>query len=488
MGSLATTFALKMRALPTRTLPRVFTWSNLTWENSWRTSTLERNWDAAWVFIKFTPKNQRDWQHAHLHYVNGTNDGHVGPARARIRTANNSYGTTNRGIGVFIYRDADGFGPVNFQNVQLRWDYASNGVGAADVVEISVHAIEMVYVRRGSFQVGDGLEDRGQFEAGNSGLPFTITSENALTLGGTSISNLSNNNNMGMIENDDFNYVTTRTLPAAFPKGYNAFYCMKYEVSAGDYAEFVSMLDIDIFSDRNCNSLCGTSIFVPFDRPLFFPGDGVVKAQRPWQAMYCATWGDVAAYLDWVGLRPLSELEFEKAARGMEEPIAGEYAWGNTFWADLFDYVLGGEGPNEIIVGGMYENTGHADAIRDNIATGVQPEVTLRCGIFAASAVNKTRQETGASYWGIMEMTGNAMEYVISVGTSNSRDFSGLHGDGELTASTDASVSLLGDWAFLNADGIGYKVAMTSDRRNANVGYADRSRPWFGIRGCRTAP
>jgi hypothetical protein len=92
---------------------------DLTWENSWRTSTYESNWDAAWVFIKFTPKDERAWEHASLHYVNGTNDGHVVPTGATYVTGPDN--SRSYGVGVFIYRDSDGFGPVDYQNVQLRW-------------------------------------------------------------------------------------------------------------------------------------------------------------------------------------------------------------------------------------------------------------------------------------------------------------------------------------------------------------------------------
>ena len=31
-------------------------------------------------------------------------------------------------------------------------------------------------------------------------------------------------------------------LTAAFPKGYGAFYCMKYELSEGEYAAFLDQL------------------------------------------------------------------------------------------------------------------------------------------------------------------------------------------------------------------------------------------------------
>ena len=50
---------------------------DLSWSNSWRTSTYESNWDAAWVFIKYTIKNQQAWSHGVLNYVDGTNDGHI---------------------------------------------------------------------------------------------------------------------------------------------------------------------------------------------------------------------------------------------------------------------------------------------------------------------------------------------------------------------------------------------------------------------------
>lgn len=118
---------------------------DLSWENSWRISVGPANYDAAWVFIKF--RNGANWSHASLNYVDGSNDGHAAPIGATINT-------TSDGVGVFIYRDADGSGNVNWQNIQLRWNYGTNNVDDDDLVDVQVFAIEMVYVPDGSFQLG----------------------------------------------------------------------------------------------------------------------------------------------------------------------------------------------------------------------------------------------------------------------------------------------------------------------------------------------
>lgn len=48
--------------------------------------------------------------------------------------------------------------------------------------------------------------------------------------------------------------------------------------------------------------------------------------------------------------------------------------------------------------------------------TNGSPSGPKRCGIFAASALLNNREETGGSYYGIMELTGNVYERAITVG------------------------------------------------------------------------
>lgn len=451
---------------------------DVSWSNSWRTSTYESNWDAAWVFIKYTLKNQQEWDHAYLHYVDGTNDGHIAPGGCTINTSNNSYGDLDRGIGVFIYRSSDGIGDVSYQNIQLRWDYGENGLADDDVVEISVNAIEMVYIPEGQFYVGDGQGDFGQFEAGDTGDPFLITSEGSLTLGGTNSNNLSNNNAINMLNDDDFDYATTQTLPADFPKGFQAFYTMKYEASQEQYAEFLRRLTSTQRSPRSGpHYVNAVNVFPITD------GTHWAIADFAWRAMHYTSWLDMATYLDWAGLRPISELEFEKACRGPQDAVLNELAWGNNSWyiTELYTFA-NNNSPSETIIGGLGVGAGNANS--NSIYSGSATPV--RCGIFAASAVNKTRQETGATYYGLMEMSGNCYELMISLGNSQTRDFSGRHGDGTITSSGNASFTLLTDWAFASATGVGYRSSEISTRYGANYNNADREL-WHGIRGVRTA-
>ncbi len=487
----------------------VFIEFDISWENSWRTSAVPQNYDAAWVFVKFSVAGG-EWQHATLYQT-----GHIAPPGSVITVSPDS-------VGVFIYRDVNGFGTVDWKNAGLRWHYGANNVADDAEVQIKVFAIEMVYVPQGPFWVGDGAADCRYHRGDSTLLPFRITSEDAIQVGNDS-TRLSATCWMGF-----------SSVSEQYPKGYDAFYCMKYEISNEQYAEFLNTLNRTQQNTRTQTDISGTSVSAIYvmpwtsqyamayrnsircdtDLPPAGPvnfycdadGDGI---QEPGDAQDVACcyihWMDLAAYLDWAGLRPLTELEYEKACRGPNYPVANEYAWGNTNIHGS-QYSLSQSGfPDEAITG-LPTYTG-------NCAYESTVTAQLRCGIFAASSVNHTRQETGATYYGIMEMSGNLMEMLVSCGSNASESFTGIHGDGILDSDGCANedywpgingnndggalnTAYMGSVGVTGAGGSGHrggnwttipKLSEISDRNGAVVVIFMRLYH-YGGRGCRIAP
>jgi hypothetical protein len=97
---------------------------DLSWENSWRTSSTPNNWDAAWVFVKYKKTGSSDWNHATL---DTTPNNHTAPSGSTITPSND-------GKGMFIYRSSDGSGSNNWTGVGLRWNYGTDGLADSDTV------------------------------------------------------------------------------------------------------------------------------------------------------------------------------------------------------------------------------------------------------------------------------------------------------------------------------------------------------------------
>jgi formylglycine-generating enzyme required for sulfatase activity len=81
----------------------------------------------------------------------------------------------------------------------------------------------------------------------------------------------------------------------------------------------------------------------------------------------------------------------------------------------------------------------------------------VRVGIFAANGLNSGRVSAGASYWGIMELSGNVWERTVTIGKATGRAFTGTHGDGLLTNSGDA------DAATWPAEGLNFRGGSWDD-------------------------
>jgi formylglycine-generating enzyme required for sulfatase activity len=500
---------------------------DLSWKNSWRVPLTSgiNNWDAAWVFVKWrvpvSVGGDGLWKHVRLN-----NSGHTAGTGMTVETGLLTPGTTydattNPALGVFIYRSEPGRGDINLTGVQLVWDYSAAGLSETALLEVQVFAIEMVYVPQGSFFVGSGgTEESGSFTDGawTSGatIPFQITSENALSIAasagdlrGTSSSGNSTIGGAG-------------TLPAAYPKGFKAFYSMKYSISQQQYVDFLNTLTRVQQEARFASTTVGNFMHsgatqtTPADRNgvklMEDPGGSTPRVfgcdlnnnntageanDGQWIAINFISWMDGAAYMDWAGLRPMTELEFEKAARGFAAPVANEYAWGTASIANAA-YTLSNPGEANESIATNYNTTGTAGNAIYSSTSQLTIDGPVRVGIFAANAGNTGRVTSGASYWGIMELSGNLWERPVTVGNNEGRAFTGLHGDGALSANGHANVTVwpgLVSGEITGATGSGFRgggwsvpvgYLRVSNRVIAALTSTGRSTS-SGFRGVRTA-
>jgi len=393
---------------------------DLSWENSWRNDlngagqAAPYNFDAAWVFVKFSTDGGTTWEHASLsanssdHGVSNDNG-----VPAKLRAASDRK-------GVFIFRANNGAGTNAWQGVQLRWIYSKDGLASiSSAVVAKVIGIEMVFIPSGNFFVGDlsAHPVNGQFEDGDSGKPFEITCEDEIKLGGGKKGSLGNHDAKGMASEDDFDGHDREELPDDFPKGHAAFYAMKYEITQGQYADFLNTLTSAQAARR---ALSGSGDYSAF-RGTISGGYPVYATSAPERACNFTSWMDGAAYADWAGLRPMTELEFEKTGRGDQSVVSGEFAWGNT----SITSQTGHNGTD-----GSGSETASPATANANFDSGINGPV--RAGIYAAAS-GGDRAQAGASYYGVMELSGNVFERVVTVGNSAGRKFDGTHGDGRLS-------------------------------------------------------
>ena len=427
---------------------------SLAWENSWRTSNNESNWDGAWVFIKFRKNASTDWQHATINLTGFT------PA------AGCTVSPSADGKGAFFYRASDGIGNVNFIGNALRWNYGSDGVLDNETVEVKVFAIEVVYIPQGPFYLGSGGTETYRYSEGSTNNPFLVSSNNTIVRG-TSAGNLNSNNG----------FEEPGNIPDAYPKGFNAFWIMKYEVSQQQYCDFLNLL-----------SLTQATVHIP---PSANPLSGThpnITAPRPEIAMTAMNWTDLAALCDWSGLRPMTELEFEKACRGSGiGAVADEYSWGNTS-ATLLSSVSNQGTASETV-------TTPANA---NACCDASYQNATRTGIFARPISDRIL--SGAGYFGVMNLSDNVSETCISTANAAGRSFDGsIHGDGSIASDGQTDIT---NWKLTSTvgpgDGYGLRGGnffnvltwgRVSDRTNSSWfwGSNDDRSEVIGLRMARTA-
>jgi formylglycine-generating enzyme required for sulfatase activity len=340
----------------------------------------------------------------------------------------------------------------------------------------------MVHIPESQFYAGDGVSSMALKQGSSDADPWQITSEAPIA-----VSNVASDGfyypGGGDPTGSDF------TIPERFPKGFRAFYLMRYEITQEQWRDFFNTLPTSSIArtNRDCTSASGknsdqlvtrNNISWPDVGSAVLPdqGDGATYCAVPMNYM---SWGDLAAYLDWAGLRPMTELEFEKAARGAVAPLASEFAWGSSSFSNASGVTYPGL-PSEVAA--------NAGANVNWLGGLLGP---LRSGSFAAlNYGGSSRIGSGGGFYGALELSGNLRERVVTIGNAQGRLFTGLHGDGELGTDGDANVE---HWPGLDALGTGFRggswndpsdYSRISDRQQAATS-DDQRAAHYGGRGAR---
>ncbi len=389
---------------------------DIAWNNSWRIDGLgaPNHWDAGWVFVKWRECGApvtTGWTHGLLNTTLGSHSfSSLEPTLSDGSAVGIDPAPNN--TGAMLRRNATGLFPAaGFTTVTL----ALTNFPAAGDYDIRVFGIEMVYVPQGPYVLGGTSESYALNR--NSG-PVVVTSEAPLNI----------------------NFYTSSynvTLGASYPKGYDAFYCMKYEISQGQYADFLNTLDATgqaALFPNNYNSYRHNINSGGTPPNMYF-------SDRPDRATNYLAWTDLLSYMDWACLRPMTELEYEKACRG-DGPYVGGYAWGTTDIVETLTLGAPEDGTEVNLTPGA-----NAHYISNNLLGGDGGTGPIRVGIFATSSTT-SRVATGATYYGIMEMSGNVWDQCVGVSSDPVfLNYDGQWGNGYLDANANADVP---NWPYAN--------------------------------------
>ncbi len=360
---------------------------NLKWSNAWKN---DKNHDAIWVFSKLRQKT------GEAKHISVAPDGHQVINTFKGQGSNLKVEVAKDRVGLFVFPSEDYRGDIEVTlRIQLNVaDFAGVNVRNSS---LDIFGVEMVMIPSGSFYLGS-------------------PNQNARQLGTFYDPNDSSN---GLIkvtsENDEFEVSSSGNLyynareyegdqkgkiPASYPKGVDSFYTMKYELLEGQYVHFLNSLPQPehrtIHEEKNYSGSIELN-------------EGTFSTDHPNRPCPFVSWNDATAYADWAGLRPMTEFEYTKAARGTEVPKGIDYPWG----VDAKEHIqrLPDEAGNLVMLNGWDES-----ALSD-----------------------ETKKYFGASYYWVMDLSGSLWERVITVGHENGRNFTGTHGDGMVSEQGNAT-------------------------------------------------
>lgn len=368
----------------------------LSWKNSWHNS---RNYDAAWIFMKYAAPVYRQSGYRHARVMDKGHNllyNHISKSPSPV------FEVPQDRTGVFVYPSSAYRGNIIWTiEVALDTTILNDQTFNSNERLIDVFGIEMVHIPEGAFTLGDpdtsAYNNYAFYKSNENGRPaglWTITSELQPIEIGPDQGKLYYHSRQAIYQGDQIG-----VIPGSFPKGYQAFYIMKYETSQGQYAQFLNSISSTATQSRVNFGGKGYDQY----RGTLKSENGKYVASSPTRPCNYFSWDDACAYADWAGLRPVSELEFEKACRGTSKPINHEYPWNSNNKNKLMR-VVNSEG-----------------------------DLVWLQGISEADLTDNNREYYGASFYWVMDLAGSLWERCITIGDSTGRSFQGTHGDGVLS-------------------------------------------------------
>lgn len=403
---------------PTDTTTQTFVYLTVTWQNAWRNKT---NHDAAWIFFKLRNQNAgRSYRPCKVKLA-----GHEFVHNYEKNGCSPSFFIPAHQGGIVVYPATPVRGRVSWR-IKIALDLSEvKGIDFDNVVFGNAYALEMVNVPEGPYFLGDSdvrlQKNASAFFQYDTKKRLPIKSEKELIIGSSPGALSYENSNMPEYRGD-----LTGPVPETFPKGFQGFYVMKYELTSGQYTDFLNALSNQPSAFR---ANFGAKEFAIGRGTVSIEGNTYVCGSPNRPANY-VSWDDGCAFADWAGLRPLTELEFEKAARGPHNGVAGDFAWGTSSFSKVSRFY------------------------------NQQGELILHPALSEQEINEATLDLYGASFYWVMDLCGSLWERTVTIGSAKGRSFKGTHGDGLLDAFGNATNE---DWPNEQSGGFGYRGGGTYD-------------------------
>jgi len=417
------------------------------WENNVVSATtpLGGQYNTAdWIFIKFSTSTSGgipadgSWKHATL--ISGSITG---------GTLSGALTVPSDHKGVYINHTASSSG--GYVNASVRWNYAADGLTLFNA-KVKVFAVSMVHIPAGSFRYGDGCVAHcgtGEADFYNVVAPRLVQSADASS------------------------DIPPGATPNSWPNGYSSFYLMRYSVTQGQYADYLNTVGSSTAA-AHYTSIVANGHNIAYNSAADYGSR--YSAGAPAAAENYLAIMDAWSYLSWAAMRPPTEMEFEKAARGDTTATNWYYPWGTLISTDTATYAP----PNE-------SGTCMRNYMNFNNLSGCQK--VLDVGRYMSGDAYRTAAQTGASPYGLADMAGNVWNIVVNCAAAQTVPAGPSNGNG--TPVEPASWPVPGSGAGTALRGGGWSVAVTnwlriSDRTYGNwVFHPDRSYD-VGARGART--